>query len=260
MEILQLTRKEMSQLLFCLQGERDDTPLAILQRAWSNTHRQDIRSGKSFSAFIATSLPPILEKMIKLDKREPGLSLNEIVALGNQIEHTHFSVTSVQNWVKREIKEWIGRPKLGKKYSIEQAAMLFLVEDLRATLDFESIRKLFTLIFRNPDNDDDDLISPIHLYAAYSSIFEELDPNNDHVVDAEDGQSGANMHVPMMDMRIQEKAKSYVQQFVHLHAEEQEAIANTIVIAILSVQAAYFQKLSRQYLNAALFLRSLGPA
>ena len=258
MELLQLTRKEMAQLLFCLQGERNETPLSILQRAWSNTHKQDIRSGKTFSAFIATSLPPVLEKMIKLEKGEPGLSLSEIVTLGNQIEHTHFSVTSVQNWVKREIKEWIGTPRLGKKYSVEQAALLFLVEDLKATLDFESIRKLFSLIFNNPDSYDDDLISPIELYAAYSTIFEELDPDNDHIVDAAKRPFGGSVHVQMMDIRIQEKARGYVEQFTHLNSEQKEAIANTIVIAILSVQSAYFQKLSKQYLNATIFLRNLG--
>lgn len=261
MELLQLTRKEMSQLLICLQGdgEHPDTPLSILQKAWSSNHKQDIRSGKSFSAFIATSLPPILEKLIKQENRNPGLSLSEIVTLGNQIEHTHFSITSVQNWVKREIKEWIGTPRQGKKYSIEQAALLFLVEDLKATLDFESIRKLFSLIFHNPDDYDDDLLSPLHLYAAYSTIFEELDHDNDHVVDAAVKPFSGSAHVQLMDSRIQEKAKSYVEELTHLNSEQKEAIANTIVIAILSVQSAYFQKLSKQYLNATIFLRNLGP-
>ena len=40
----------------------------------------------------------------------------------------------MQNWVKRDIKEMIGSPQKGKKYSIEQAALLFIVEDLKQHL------------------------------------------------------------------------------------------------------------------------------
>ena len=39
----------------------------------------------------------------------------------------------MQNWVKRDIKEMIGSPQK-KKYSIEQAALLFIVEDLKQHL------------------------------------------------------------------------------------------------------------------------------
>ena len=61
-----------------------------------------------------------------------------------------------------------------KKYSIEQAALLFIVEDLKTALDFESIRKLLRLIVNDPADRSDDLINPVHLYGAYSSLFEEL--------------------------------------------------------------------------------------
>ncbi|RXT03874.1 DUF1836 domain-containing protein [Ammoniphilus sp. CFH 90114] len=250
MEMLQLTRKEMSELLICLKGDSNDTPLSILQRVWLNTHQRDIEKGKTFSAFISTALPPILEKLIKLNKKDIGFSLNEIVALGNQIEYTHFSSGAVQNWVKRDIKDWIGTPQIGKKYAIEQAAMLFMVEDLKANLDFESIRKLFTLIFNNPNDYNDDLIDPISLYAAYSSIFEELDKNNDQVLDMQ----GANT----LDALIRKNATAYVEQMSGLNAEQKEAVSNTIVIATLSVQTSYFQNLAKRYLNATLFLSHLG--
>lgn len=249
MEMLQLTRKAMSELLLSLKGATNETPLAILQKAWSATHQQDIQKGKTFAAFISTSLPPILEKLIKLDKKDVGLSLNEIVALGNQIEYTHFSSGAVQNWVKRDIKDWIGTPQVGKKYAIDQAALLFMVEDLKATLDFDAIRKLFALIFNNPNDYHDDLINPIDLYAAYSSIFEDLDKNNDQVLDIKQDQS--------MDTFIQKYAKAYAEQMNGLSNEQKEAISNTIVIATLSVQTAYFQNLSKRYLNATLFLRHL---
>lgn len=259
MEILQLTRKEMSQLLLSLKGVRKDSPLTILREAWSHTHQQAIRDGQSFSAFITTSLSPIFEKLIKTEQTDRGLSLHEIVALGNQIEHTHFSVTAVQNWVKRDVKEWIGTPQNRKKYSIEQAALLFIVEDLKATLDFESIRKLFSLIFNNPLDYTDDLINPLELYAAYSSIFEELDADNDQIVDTASIQNAGSRSKPMMDSLIRMKAQDYAETLTHLNADQKEAIIYTIVIAILSIQSAYFQSLSRRSLNAALFLRNLHP-
>ena len=84
----------------------------------------------------------------------------------------------MQNWVKRDIKEMIGSPQKGKKYSIEQAALLFIVEDLKTALDFESIRKLLRLIVNDPADRSDDLINPVHLYGAYSSLFEELNQGN----------------------------------------------------------------------------------
>jgi Domain of unknown function (DUF1836) len=253
MEILQLTRKEMSQLLRCLKGEREVSPLTALREAWSRTHQQAIQNGQSSSAFITTSFSPIFEKLIKTDKNERGLSLHDIVALGNQIENTYFSVTAVQNWVKRDMREWIGTPDHGKKYSIEQAALLYIVEDLKATLDFESIRKLFTLIFRKPDG----IIHPLELYAAYSSIFEELDANNDHIVDTEEVVSTGNRPKQTMDSLIHTKATEYADSLTHLQPDQKEAIIHTIVIAILSIQSAYFQSLSRRYLNAALFLHDL---
>ena len=50
---------------------------------------------------LQTVLAPIFEKVIKYDKTEIAFSLNEIVALGNQIENTNFTTTAVQNWVKK---------------------------------------------------------------------------------------------------------------------------------------------------------------
>lgn len=52
----------------------------------------------------------------------------------------------MQNWVKRDIKrnDWLSSKR--EKYSIEQAALLFIVEDLKTALDFESIRSYYALL------------------------------------------------------------------------------------------------------------------
>lgn len=262
MQTFYLTRKEMSQLLKTLQGSTNKTPLANLQEAWVKTHKEEIQFGKSLDAFISTSLPPIFEKMIKMGKKDAGFSLNDIVALGSQIEYTQFAVTSVQNWVKRDFKDLIGYPTLGKKYSLEQAAILFIIEDLKSSLDFDSIRKLLRLLFQDHNNETKGIINPIELYAAYSCIFEELDLNNDQVMDT--GHPSLvrleQKHDHLMEGMITQKAERYVNQLEslnELNKEQKQAIRNAIVIAMLAVQTSYFQSLAKRFLNATLFLQNL---
>ena len=257
METFFVTRKEMAALLLSLQGNTDKTPLAKLQEIWVKSHKNEIEHGKSFSAFISTSLPPIFEKLIKSNCEHVGFSLNDIVSLGNQIEYTNFSITSIQNWVKRDIKDKLGGPRIGKKYSIDQTAILFLVDDLKTTLDFEAIRKLLDLIFNDPKDDSDDLISPTTLYAAYSSIFEELDQNNDQMLDIKGHESGRRNHDHMLEGLIKSKADQYVQSLSELTIEQREAVSNVLVIAMVSVQAAYLQSMAKRFLNATLFLQNL---
>ncbi|MGF9710697.1 MULTISPECIES: DUF1836 domain-containing protein [Paenibacillus] len=257
MELFYLTRKQMAALLMSLQGISCKTPLAVLQEAWVKSHRAEIQGGKSFGAFISTSLPPIFEKIIKTKVQNDGFSLTEIVSLGNQIEYTHFSITTVQNWVKRDFKDLIGSPQVGKKYSIKQTAVLFIIDDLKATLDFESIRKLLTLLFQSPDEDSDDLISPLQLYALYSSIFEEMDQNNDQVLDLSGHDIGRRNHDHMLEQLIKQRADDFTDSLDGLSEEQKEAVSNTIFIAMVSVQTTYFQSLARRFLNATLFLQNL---
>ncbi len=110
----------MATLLLSLRGWNTKKPLGILQEAWAKSHKKDIESGQSVTAFITTALSPIFEKLIKIDDTDVGFSLNEIVALGNQIENTSFSVTAMQNWVKRDIKEMIGSPQKGKNIQLNK--------------------------------------------------------------------------------------------------------------------------------------------
>lgn len=257
METFNLTRKEMSNLLLSLQGKIPKSPLVILQEAWAKMHKSDIEHGKSFSAFISTSLPPIFEKLIKMNQQDKGLSLTDIVSLGNQIEYTNFSISSVQNWVKRDIKDVLGSPRMGKKYSVDQAAILFTVEDLKTTLDFDSIRKLLFLVFQNPDDDTDALISPLRLYAAYSSLFEEMDRNNDQVLDVQGGGFERRNHDHMLENLIKQKADQHADSLEGLNRDQKEAVSNAIVIAMVSMQTSYFQALSKRFLNATLFLQNL---
>ncbi|QYR22014.1 DUF1836 domain-containing protein [Paenibacillus sp. sptzw28] len=257
MDTFYLTRNQMGALLLSLRGVTEKTPLATLQEAWVKSHKTDVEHGKSLGAFISTSLPPVFEKIIKLKQTNDGFSLADIVALGNQIEYTHFSITSVQNWVKRDFKDLISPPRIGKKYSIDQTAILFIIDDLKATLDFESIRKLLTLVFNDPQHETGDLISPLYLYKAYSSIFEELDQNNDQVLDLSGHESGKRNHDHMLENLIKRRVDEFAGTLEELNVEQRKVVSNTIFIAMVSVQTSYFQSLAKRFLNATLFLQRL---
>ncbi|MBN8209192.1 DUF1836 domain-containing protein [Bacillus sp. NTK071] len=219
-----LTRTEMGTLLQAIRNQ--EAPLEILETAWNRTEiSADIDE-------MISELPPIFGKLLKIGKEAFGLSINEIVSLGNQLEYASFRSTAVQNWVKRDIKEWIGSPQLGKKYSIEQAAILFIVEDLKNTHDFESIRLLLRYAFNNPADRNDDLIDPLIFYTAYAQLFEaihsELNPSKKDFT---------------------EKARKLTLRFEHLTLGQSGDIENLLISAALSVQGAYYQALSKHYLE-----------
>lgn len=250
MELFQMTRREMADLLLALKGSGQMTPAAFLQGLWAKKN-----GGKDpHRPFAAAVMPPIFTKILKKNTDDFGFSLNEIVALGSQIENTNFTLTAIQNWVKRDIKEMIVAPEKGKKYSIDQMALLFLVEDLKTALDFDSIRKLLQLIVNDPEDEHDDLINPVQLYATYSQLFEELNSMR------EVGRFPAGKHEHMisaMEGMITEKAEEMISKYISPDDPKKEAIRNTIVIATLSVFTAYFQMLARRYLTATIFLQNM---
>ncbi|WP_270182519.1 DUF1836 domain-containing protein [Alkalihalobacillus sp. CinArs1] len=218
-----LTRMEMGKILQCIKNQ--ESPYDILMKAWE-------RTGGEGRFEENNNLPTVFQKLLKAEERAIGLSINEIVSLGNQIEYASFRSTAVQNWVKRDIKDWIGPPQHGKKYSIEQAAILFIVEDLKNTHDFESIRLLLRFAFNNPADRNDDLINPLVFYHAYACLFEEVHSEN-------------NLSV------VKEKAQELCSKS-RLTFVESEAMESLLISSSLSVEAAYFQTLSKQYLEKAL--------
>jgi len=247
-----LTRKEMADLLLSLKGWGVQSPISYLQELWMKKNEKYAKDENAIQAFVTMSMPPIFQKILKKSSSPMGFSLNDIVALGNQIENTNFTLSAIQNWVKRDIKEMIVAPKKGKKYSIEQMALLFLVEDLKTALDFDSIRKLLKLIVNDPEDQEDDLINPVKLYVTYSQLFEELNELN--ISEKTSLENGLNM-ITATEKMITEKAEDIISVYISNDDPKKEAIRNTIVIATLSVYTAYFQMLARRYLTATLFLQ-----
>ncbi|AND38436.1 DUF1836 domain-containing protein [Cytobacillus pseudoceanisediminis] len=241
MELFQLSRKSMADFLLSLKGEGGHSPKQILQQAWGAAHE---KKGISTEAFLDTKMPAIFEKLLRADLQKIGFSINEIVALGNQIEFTHLSSTAVQNWVKRDVKDLIGSPQLGKKYSADQAAMLFIVEDLKATLDFDSIRKILALLFNDLDDRTDDLIGPIPFYSAYAAIFEKVHQHN-----------GAEKSIyDQTEQCIKKEALKTMESFQDFTENQKDIVSNILVTASLTVLSAYYKSLTKKYVTATLFL------
>jgi hypothetical protein len=253
-EAFKLSRKNMADLLSSLNGTVEPTPLMVLQDAWTSAHEDEMKNGTTVKAFLSTEMPSILEKLFKTGSGEIGFSINEIVSLGNQIEFTNLSPSAVQNWVKRDIKELIGSPQIGRKYTVDQAAILFIVEDLKAALDFESIRKVLTLIFNNPEDRTDDMINPVDLYSAYASVFDKLHHHTGAVIKDEAAHRSMNGCV---DKLIKEECRSLMPSFSGLSKENQDIVLNVLITSALTVQSAYYQSLARRYVGAALFLKGL---
>ncbi|MEC0093335.1 DUF1836 domain-containing protein [Paenibacillus macquariensis] len=242
METLTFTRKAMSSLLLSLQIGATTSPRSVIQDIWRENHELELAQGRSMSALISTAFPSIIEKMIKSDTH-PSFSLHDIVSLGAQIEYTHFSITSVQNWVKRDFKEFIGHAEEGKKYSLQQVALFFIIEDLRSTLDYDSIRKFFQIIFP--------LIQPLDFYSSYATLFEELDEcYRNYMGERSD-------FVYKWDQMINEAAKDYVAHKPDLSDEQRETLQSAIHVALTSVHTSCFQSLSRRYVHGMVFLHNL---
>ncbi|MCM3618054.1 DUF1836 domain-containing protein [Sutcliffiella horikoshii] len=167
----------------------------------------------------------------KKSKEEFGLTMSNIVWLGNQLESADYSEPALKNWVKREIKEYIGAPQVGRKYSIQQAALLFIVKDLKVLLDFEAIRKILGSIFNNPVEREDDIISPVHFYHAYSSLYDQL----------------MNQTELLSEENIKEEIQQYLQKQNDLSKEDKAKIFDALMVAILAVRTNFLKAWAKRY-------------
>ena len=229
----------MADLLMAANGDLGKEPKAVLQEAWLCKHKEQMDSGFIYPAFLETNIPPIFVKLMKGGSQPVGLSLNEIVQLGNQVQFSHLSSTAVQNWVKRDVKELIGTPRQGKKYAVEQAATLFIVEDLKASLDFDSIRRILKLVFNNPSDHSDDIVDPLQLYAAYGAIFDEL----------------VHLEYENIEKLVQERVRMKLRIFPSLSMENQKMVEHVMATAVFTVFSARYQSLVKKHLTATLFLQ-----
>ncbi|MCD7036182.1 DUF1836 domain-containing protein [Metabacillus sp. GX 13764] len=149
------SRKEIGELFLSMKGEGKKYLKELIQQAELD------------------ELPDILVRIV--DGQQPyGFSSNEIVELANLCDCGTLSSASIQNWIKRDIKELIGPPEHGKKYSVDQAAILLLVWDLKSLYDFSAIRSLLTYLFNTISDRSDDVIGPALFYALCGYVLDKI--------------------------------------------------------------------------------------
>ncbi|MFN2745930.1 MULTISPECIES: DUF1836 domain-containing protein [Bacillus] len=174
MKPFRLTRLEMAKLMHALKGQLDVSPLTILLKS-ADMAMKEAESELDIPEFITR-----YER--KKQKTEHGLSTNEIVELGNLCELTSLKSTAIQNWIKRDIKDLMGHPELGKKYSIDQAVILLIVRDLKSVYDFETIRPILKTVFNTITDRSDDVVSPLRFYEGYGRVLEQVNRIKDYTL------------------------------------------------------------------------------
>ncbi|MHA7963803.1 DUF1836 domain-containing protein [Paenibacillus sp. CAU 1782] len=235
MDGFRMTRSELANVLISLKNGDNRKTADILRQAWhSSMSARSARSGGN----LPDPLPAIVEKLMRSGERK-GLSLHEIAELGQLAEYANPAATSLQNWVKRDFKDYFESPQAGKKYSLDQAALLLIIDDLKTNLDFESLRRLFCIVFL-PGN----FLAPLDIYAAYADIYEEL--KNDLASDRRTARR--------LENEIRRRAEASMPLLPECSADVREAIRNLLLLAVISVQSAFFQALARRYCQETLYL------
>lgn len=229
-----LSRFELAHVLLSLGGMGEKSPSDILFGAWmradGNADPERLPPGP---------LPSIAEKLMRCGVRK-GFSLHEISDLGKLLEFSTLSASAMQNWVKRDFKPYFECPGAGKKYSLDQTALLLMIDDLKANLDFDSIRRLFAIMFQSAG------LSPLSVFAFYSGMYEELNRQ----------QAWDSLNTELLEKTVREQAAQTANTVPDLTADQREAVRNFLFVAVISVQAAKLQALARRYCQATLYRRN----
>ncbi|REK76212.1 DUF1836 domain-containing protein [Paenibacillus paeoniae] len=241
MEPYWLTRQDLAHVLRSLEERGGKKPSDILRHAWMRNE-----SGTEHGNLTGSPLPPIAEKLMRCSERR-GFSLHEIADLGHLLDFSTLSVTSMQNWVKRDFKLYFHCPHAGKKYSLDQTALLLMIDDLKANLDFETIRRLFAMLFRECDESGKPGpagITPLVLFDRYTDLFHLLDQRK-----LWDTMNGAQL-----EQTVWKEAAKSAETMTVLSAEQKAALHHMLFVAVISIQAARLQALARRYCHAALYM------
>lgn len=225
MENVHSARSTIVELLMSLKGISDATPNDILLQSPAMDENYQLLN--------------FLKKFRKgNEKGERGVSSNEIVLLGNLGDFPSLTSTSVQNWVKRDVKELIGPPELGKKYSAEQTALLLIVKDLKTIFDFETIRSLLMKVFNTISDRQDDLISPLKFYRLYTEVLDKITN-----VQLEKNSELENILYKETKKQLQNEP---------LSDEQLDKICQVAVVAVLAVLTSFFKSKAAHYVNEKL--------
>ncbi|MFF2886792.1 DUF1836 domain-containing protein [Paenibacillus sp. NPDC057967] len=241
-----LTRQELADVLRSLEEHGGKKPSDILRHAWTR-NGQGVGGNEMRGMLPGSPLPPIAEKLMRCKERR-GFSLHEIAELGHLLEFSTLSVTSMQNWVKRDFKIYFHPPQAGKKYSLDQTALLLMIDDLKANLDFESIRRLFAMLFSDciaAGKPGLDGLTPLSLFERYTSLYQALDRR----------KLWDSMNEEQLEQVVWEEAAKLAEAVSSLSVDQRAALHTVLFVAVISIQAARLQAMARRYCQAALYMR-----
>ncbi|WP_277714820.1 DUF1836 domain-containing protein [Bacillus atrophaeus] len=227
MNTFKLTRTEMVKLLYALKGQGETSPLLVLIKS-ANMTLEEAENHLYIPEFLTR-----YER--KKQKKEYGLSTNEIVELGNLCELTSLKSTAIQNWVKRDIKDLMGHPELGKKYSIEQVVILLIVRDLKSIYDFESIRAILKVVFNTITDRTDDIISPISYYESCALVLDFMHH-----------QVSASLKEARLQPLVEKQTDLLRDRFKELNDTQWKKIRQIIAVTVLSVLSFHIQATALQ--------------
>ena len=161
-------------------------------------------------------------------------------------ELTSLKSTAIQNWIKRDIKDMIGHPELGKKYSIDQVVILLIVRDLKSVFDFDSIRMILSALLNTITDRTDDIISPIRFYEAYAHV---LDFIYHHT------------HFPLKETNLREMTEEQTdklhEEFTELTKPQWHLIKGIISSTVFSVFTSHLQSTAQEMMFNTLQLKKL---
>ncbi|MGE6631122.1 DUF1836 domain-containing protein [Bacillus sp. NPDC077027] len=227
MDTFKLTRMDMTKLLYSLKGEGELSPLQLINQSVKIDHDNQNES---------INIPTFFEKLErKKQKSIHGLSTNEIVELGNLCELTSLKSTAIQNWIKRDIKDMIGHPELGKKYSIDQVVILLIVRDLKSVFDFDAIRMILAALFNTITDRSDDIISPIRFYEAYA-----------HVLDFIYHHTNFPLRETNLRAMTEEQSDKLHEQFTELSKDQWKTVKGIISSTVFSVFTSHLQSTAQE--------------
>lgn len=108
------------------------------------------------------------------DLPQYDLFLSQVIDyLNDKFDDEKYTSNIVQNYIKSEV---ISKPEDGKKrgYKKEHLAQLALLSYMRPILTTDEIKKIFSLVFNDINNREDDIITWENAYKIFSTIQNEM--------------------------------------------------------------------------------------
>ncbi|MDP4178610.1 MAG: DUF1836 domain-containing protein [Bacillota bacterium] len=150
--------------------------------------------------------------------------------LNDKFQDEKYTSNIIQNYIKGEI---ISKPQGGKKrgYTKEHLAQLVLLSYMRPILATEEIKKVFSLVFKDINNSDDDILSWEKAYEVFSDIQENV---------YEDFLSEEHFNEKELLKLINKNS---------LNDRDQEGVLVFLVVMTLIAQASAIKKLAKRLVD-----------